>query len=87
MAQFYASIKGSRGEVTRLGHKSSGIEGHIRGWDIGVKVVMSHENGKDVCRIYATGGSNDTGGILIAKFDNKIDAEYYHHLLRQGATS
>lgn len=69
MAQFYASIQGSRGEATRMGTKGSGITGHIRGWDVGARVQVSHVNGQDVVRVYRTGGSN--GSIipdLIAEF-------------------
>jgi len=59
MAHFYGTITGSRGTtVTKTGTKDSGIEGHIRGWNVGVKVVCTHRNGKDECRIYETGGSS-----------------------------
>lgn len=69
MAQFYASIQGNRGESTRIGTKSSGITGHIRGWSIGARVEVSHENGEDVIRVYKTSGSNGSKNPeLIAKF-------------------
>ncbi len=69
MAQFYAAIQGNRGEATRMGTKSSGISGHIRGWNIGARVVMEHIDGKDVCRVYRTGGSNwCVSSQLIAEF-------------------
>ena len=59
MSHFYANIKGSRGEATRCGTKTSGMEGHIRGWDLGAKVIMSHdEHGQDLCTVFITGGSN-----------------------------
>ena len=59
MAHFMANIKGSRGGTSRLGNKVSGIGGHVRGWDAGVKVVgFVNEDGKDVFRVYATSGSN-----------------------------
>jgi len=48
MSHFYASIKGSRGEATRLGTPNSGIKGHIRGWNLGVRVAcFVGDNGKD----------------------------------------
>ncbi len=64
MAQFYASIQGNRGEASRMGTKSSGIEGHIRGWNIGARVVCSHDDktGKDVVRVYKTSGSGGSYG-------------------------
>lgn len=58
MAQFYASIQGNRGEATRMGTKLTGIEGHIRGWNIGCRVHMYHRDGVDHCWIYQTKGSN-----------------------------
>ncbi len=60
MSQFYGSMQGSRGEATRTGGKNSGIEGHLRGWNIGVKIRCRHNitTGKDECDIYRTGGSN-----------------------------
>ena len=61
MARYYASIYGNRGVATRMGTSSSGIHGHIRGWNIGVKVDChpDPDNPKrDVCEIYETGGSN-----------------------------
>lgn len=59
MSRFYASIQGCRGEATRQGSAKSGIEGHIRGWDVGVKVFCDvSEEGEDVCTVYLTSGSN-----------------------------
>ena len=43
MAQFYASIQGNRGEATRMGTKASGIEGHIRGWNIDNTILIFEE--------------------------------------------
>lgn len=61
MAHFYGSLKGqARTEATRRGSKAWGMVAHIRGWNIGARVVLSHnpETGKDVVRVYCTGGSN-----------------------------
>lgn len=41
MARFYASIKGSRGEVSRLGGKSSGATAVAAGWGGAIKVELS----------------------------------------------
>lgn len=69
MAHFYASIQGNRGEATRMGSKGSGISGHIRGWNVGARVTCSHENDKDVVRIYKTTGSAGYGqDELVAEF-------------------
>ena len=59
MARFYASIQGNRGEATRMGH--NGITGHIRGWDVGVRVDGSPflaDRERDYFCVYVTGGSN-----------------------------
>ena len=70
MARFYASIQGNRGEATRMGTPSSGIEGHIRGWNIGVKVqCLVNSEGKDEVRVWVTGGSNYSTSVeMVGKF-------------------
>ncbi len=60
MAHFYANIMGeSKTAVSRCGTKSSGIWGHVRGWNIGAVVDIVHENGKDVLGIAVTGGTHN----------------------------
>lgn len=63
MSRFYGSIQGNRGGATRQGTPASGMEGHIRGWDIGGRVIMSVNpaTGRDTCTIYLTSGSNGYG--------------------------
>ena len=71
MSQFYGSLTGNRGMATRQGTKASGIEGHIRGWHIGARVICFHDgdSGKDTVQVYKTGGSsNPSGQELIAEF-------------------
>ena len=58
MAQYRAIIKGNRGEASRLGSKSSGLEAWVNGWNLGVSVEIRHIEGKDRIFIYSTGGSN-----------------------------
>lgn len=59
MAQFYANIQGNRGMATRMGTKSSGMDGHIRGWNVGARVFMrfNEETQEDECTIDLTSGS------------------------------
>jgi len=59
MSQFYGSMQGDRKEVTRRGNKNSGFVGHIRGWDVGARVEMHHNEttGQDEVKIYLIGGS------------------------------
>jgi hypothetical protein len=69
MAHFYASIQGNRDEATRMGSKGSGMTGYIRGWNIGARVAVRHEDGRDVVRVYRTSGSSGAGGSeLVAEF-------------------
>jgi len=68
MAHFYGEIYGqAKTSATRRGSKNSGLTGHLRGWNIGVRVELTHRNGVDVIEVYQTNGSN--GGekdVLIA---------------------
>ncbi len=69
MSRFYGSIQGNRGMATRMGHKSSGFTGHIRGWNVGVRIEchVDEDDDKDVLYVYRTGGSNGrTESKLIA---------------------
>lgn len=40
MSHFYGSLKGGRGEVTRTGHKTSGIETYAATWNGAIRVVV-----------------------------------------------
>ena len=73
MARFYASIQGNRGEATRMGSANSGIEGHIRGWHLGVRVEMDVDphTGNDRLTVYRTSRSNRT----------EMDKEIYSEVL------
>ena len=85
MAQFYASIQGNRGQATRMGTKNSGIQGHIRGWDVGVEVHCRYNEttGGDEIWVYLTGGSN--GGrsardLVTILEQSGGEARVIHHL-------
>ncbi len=70
MSRFYASISGqSQTSATRRGSEKSGIEGHIRGWHIGIRVNgYVNKDGKNCFDIYQTGGSSQsTSEKLIAE--------------------
>jgi len=58
MARFRGTIRGQRGDASRLGSINSGLVVTCNGWDVGVRVVAGVRNGKDHFQIYATGGSN-----------------------------
>ena len=69
MAQFKADIKGSRGSVSRLGGKASGITGHIRGWESGIRIEGHHdEDLGDIFMVYQTSGSGfKAKDVLVGK--------------------
>lgn len=71
MAQFRGTIRGSRGEASRLGGKDSGINLTADGWDLGVSVRGFHSKitDKDTFDIEVTSGSN--GGQLKFKLVSK----------------
>lgn len=57
--QYYMSAIG-RGLKPRTcgGTKETGIQSHTRGWNVGARVIIDHQDGKDVVRVYATKGTN-----------------------------
>lgn len=70
MARFYGSVEGqARTMATRRGSENSGLVAHIRGWNVGVRVVCEVDGqGRDVVRVYETGGSNSgSSGKLLAE--------------------
>ncbi len=79
MSRFYASIQGNRGGATRQGTESSGIDGHIRGWDSGASVsCYVNDDGKDVVEVWATHGSGSgirgtIAGLVLRTVGGKLD--------------
>ena len=73
MSHFYANLRGARQEITRTGTKSSGIVAHIRGWNVGCRVVINHDkDGNDVVTVYKTGGSNGRESEkIVAQFSDE----------------
>jgi len=63
MAQFRGTLRGIRGEVSKLGHKTSGLTADINGWHSGIRVEAEYDekNQTDVFTVYKTGGSKGTG--------------------------
>jgi len=68
MAQFRGTIKGTKGEASRLGDKKDGLTITLSGWNLGVKVEAKHNaiTSKDYFVISVTGGSNGSGCQEIA---------------------
>lgn len=67
MAHFYGEIKGqAKTTAGKIGSIKSGLNAHIRGWDIGCRIECKCEDGQDIIKIYKTGGSNNSHEQLIA---------------------
>lgn len=62
MAQFRGRIITNRGQVSRLGHKSTGLTLEANGWNSGVRIEAFNDGDGDRFEVYATGGSNDNAG-------------------------
>lgn len=61
MARFYGSMTGqAKTEATRRGSAKSGVEAHVRGWEVGVRVIIRDVGGVDRLEVYKTSGSNAT---------------------------
>lgn len=61
MARFRATIKGNRGEASRLGTAGSGITARVNGWNEGIRVEAVPNTEfpeRDYFAVYITGGSN-----------------------------
>ena len=54
MSHFYGKLQGGRGEATRCGHKSSGLQTVAASWDGAVKTDLHHEDGVDMVHVYLT---------------------------------
>jgi len=78
MSHFYGDLQGNRGMATRQGTRASGIDGHLRGWNTGARIIITHENGADHVKVYKTGGSHHPNGDLIASWyeDSKAPSFY-----------
>lgn len=65
MAHFIGGVRGSRGTVTRLGTKNSGMEAWARGWNVGAAVFIyaRPETGDDIVRVTIDNGSNGGNGL------------------------
>ncbi len=63
MAHFRGIVQGSRGEVSRLAHASTGLTVHADGWNLGVTVFMRYndETKQDEAIVTLTDGSGNRG--------------------------
>lgn len=59
MARFRGTVRGQRGEASRLGNAKSGLLVEANGWEGGIRVeAFAQPNGEDRFEVYVTSGSN-----------------------------
>jgi hypothetical protein len=58
MAHFIVSAEGSRGAVTRLGGKESGVRATLRTWGEGIQTYLYDVDGVTHVKLVRDGGSN-----------------------------
>lgn len=84
MAHFRGSIQGSRGEVSRLAGKNSGLSAYLNSWQGGVHVYLYERDGEDFARVQLNSGSGH-GGPLVDLYDGPIDSAARGNLAIQAA--
>jgi dihydroxyacid dehydratase/phosphogluconate dehydratase len=72
MAHFRGVLSGARSEITRLGHKSSGIRVEAQSWQGKVVVFLSHDDttGKDV--VLVTLQRHNGAGTIATLYDGPV---------------
>lgn len=80
MARFRGTMKGGRGEASRLGNKNSGLSASLNGWRIGCDVVIQYDarRDKDVVHVYKTNGSRGGDRRQVAQFSIPPGEERTH---------
>lgn len=80
MSHFYSRIKGTRGEATRCGAKTSGLNAEAFGYGVGGRIRMEY-NAKldtDVVHLYVTTDHNKNSKLVasyIVKDDTLIHVQ------------
>lgn len=78
MARFRGTVKGGRGEASRLGHASSGLFVKAAGWRGSVTVCLGVKDGIDMVTVMLhtdDGGSVCLYGGTLDKYDNPRKVE------------
>jgi hypothetical protein len=85
MAHFRGTIKGQRGEASRLGGKKSGLSATLNVWDFGVTVHLTHnpDTGVDEASIYLGTGSN--GRSMCKHIGTFCAADIPHNIFNGGS--
>lgn len=70
MAHFRGTIKGARGEASRLGHKSSGLQVNAASWQGAVSVELYERDGVDYARVRLE--PHRGAGICLELYDGPV---------------
>lgn len=67
MAQYRGTLQGNRGEVSRLGHKSTGLLVKACGWHVGgaAEMAWDEHHERDAVSLCFNGGSNSRCGYEV----------------------
>ena len=70
MVRFYGEIRGqAKSKASRLGSAKSGLAARINGWNIGIRVELFDDDGRDTVAVYATSGSIGGKPDVLVYFD------------------
>jgi len=78
MSRYYADIQGNRGQATRMGTAASGMQGHIRSWNLGCQVFCKPDNENaenDSMIVQITSGSTGSGPSITVWDGTRADYE------------
>lgn len=80
MAHFYGFVHGARGRISLIGHKTSGLEASVNGWNLGCDVLIEWDKRRklDVVTVWKTNGSAGRGRRQIARFTIPPSQERTH---------
>lgn len=92
MGHFMGTVKGSRGEASRLGTAKSGLTTTCNGWGLGATVRMWQQNGEDVVSVEIDEGSGYNAGRSVcigvftkADFERVLKEKEAERLVRMAA--
>jgi hypothetical protein len=83
MARFYGTMEGAaKTPVSRIGHVSSGVRAHLRGWDVGIQIDVGPDiHDRDQASIFLTKGSNNPSERPLATV-RRTEEGFIVHIMR-----
>ena len=72
MERFCGELRGkAKSKASRLGSAKSGLAARINGWNIGIRVELFDNDGRDTVAVYATAGRNGGKPDVLVYFDRE----------------